>query len=94
MRNIGNKKEISRKSAPIRNRERGTISSENTKRRIKRAKRGRSGRIISHMKRSFRIQNLQGCTLFSNFHHHLTNKIVFIFSIFFIPRPPFYFDLA
>jgi hypothetical protein len=30
------------------------------------------------------------CTLFSNFHHQLTNKIVFIFSI----RPPFYFGLA
>jgi len=62
MRNIWNKKGRSRKSAPTRNRERSTISSENTKRRIKRSKRGESRRIRSHMKRSSRIQNPRGCT--------------------------------
>ena len=40
MRNIRNKEGRSRKSALTRNRERSTISSENTKRRIKRTKRG------------------------------------------------------
>jgi hypothetical protein len=95
MRNIRNKKGRSRKSAPIRNRERVTINSENTKRRIKRTKRGHSGRIICHMERRFRIHNIQGCTLFSNFHHHLTNKIVLnFFHIFLFLGLLFYFGLS
>jgi hypothetical protein len=54
MRNIRNIKR-SRKSSPTRDRERHAISSENTKRRIKRSKRGHDGRIKSHMKGSSRI---------------------------------------
>jgi hypothetical protein len=32
-------------------------------------------------------------TLFSNFHHYLTSRFVFIFSRSFTPKPPFSFDL-
>jgi hypothetical protein len=62
MRNIRNIKRGSRKSSLTRDRERRAISSYNTKRRIKRSKRGQNGRIRSHMKRSSRIQNPRGCT--------------------------------
>jgi hypothetical protein len=30
---------------------------------------------------------------FSNIHHHLQSKLIFIFLIFLIPKPPFFLDL-
>jgi hypothetical protein len=60
MRNI--RKGESRKGASIRNRKRGTISSENTNRRNERAKSGQNKRIRSHMEGSSRIQIPRGRT--------------------------------
>jgi hypothetical protein len=57
MRNSRNIKRRSRKSSPTRDKERRAISSDNTKRRIKRSMRGHDGRIRSYMKRISRIQN-------------------------------------
>jgi hypothetical protein len=51
MRNIENIKRGGRKSSPTRDRKRHSISSENTKRRIKRTKRRHNERIRSHMKK-------------------------------------------
>jgi hypothetical protein len=62
MRNSRNIKIRSRKGSPTRDKERRAISSDNTKRRIKRSKRGHDGRMRSYMKRISRIQNPRGCT--------------------------------
>jgi hypothetical protein len=55
MRNIRNRKGGSRKDASTRNRERGTISSNNMNKRNDRAKSGQNRRIKSHMEGSSRI---------------------------------------
>ena len=62
MSNIRNRIRRSGKMASTSNRKWSTISSEDMNRRIQRSKRGQSGRMRRHMKRSSRVQNPWGCT--------------------------------